>query len=168
DLLAEIERAELAHQRVTERAIALKLDGQSAGFFAQSVEPAREVLERRLASYIYHERQLLEQTDSAASQKTALTSVLVLMSGLLSVGFTIILAILMTRRLSRLYETEQDQRRAAEAARQRYHDLVEGIPGGFVWEADASTLRMTFVSSRAETMLGYRREESLAYPDFWM
>src|SRR5207244_7716607 len=71
-------------------------------------------------------------------------------------------------RLSRLYETEQDQRRAAEAARQRYHDLVEGIPGGFVWEADASTLRMTFVSSRAETMLGYRREESLAHPDFWM
>ena len=35
------------------------------------------------------------------------------------------------------------------------------------WEADPSTLRMTFVSRRAEAMLGYPRREDLGDPDFW-
>jgi PAS domain S-box-containing protein len=167
ELLAEIERAEELHQQATEQAIALKLGGQSPGYFAENVEPAREALERRLSAYVYHERQILEQTDSASSQKTSLASVLVLISGLLSVGLTVALAVLLTRRLARLYETERHERRLAETTRHRYRDLVEGIPGGIVWEADAGTLRMSFVSRRAREMLGYPLDESMAAPDFW-
>ena len=167
DLLAEIERAEQAHQRVMEEAIALKLGGQAPGFFAEKVEPARAALERRLSAYVFHERQILEQTDSASSRKTSLASALIVTSGLLSVALTVVLAVLLTRRLAHLYETERRDRGLAETARQRYRDLVEGIPGGIVWEADALTLRMNFVSRRAQEMLGYALEGSSSDPNFW-
>jgi PAS domain S-box-containing protein len=167
DLLAEVERAEQLHHRATEEAIALKLGGESAGFFAENVEPAREDLERRLSAYIYHERQILEQTDYASSRTTSFASILILISGLLSVAVTVVLAVLLSRRLARLYETERNERKLAETARRRYRDLVEGIPGGLVWEADALTLRMNFVSRRAQEVLGYTPEESASDPNFW-
>ena len=167
DLLVEIERAEQAHQRATEEAIALKLGGEPAGMFAEKVEPAREALERRLSAYILHERLILEQTDIASTRKTSFASVLILISSLLAVGLTAILAILLTRRLALLYETERRERRVAETARRRYRDLVEGIPGGIVWEADAATLRMNFVSRRAQEMLGYSLDASSSDPNFW-
>lgn len=167
ELLAEIERAEQAHQQATDEAIVLRLGGQTAGMFAEKVEPAREALERRLSAYILHERQILEQADSVSSRKTSFASVLILVSGLLSVGLTLVMAVLLTRRLGLLYETERHERRLAETARHRYRDLVEGIPGGIVWEADAMTLRMNFVSRRAREMLGYVPEESASDPNFW-
>jgi PAS domain S-box-containing protein len=167
ELLAEIERAEEAHQRATERAIAMKLGGQSAGYVAQTVEPARESLERGVSAYLYHEKQLLEQTDSLFSQKTAVASLLIVICGVLALGLTLILGLTLTRRLSQLYETERHERKLSETARLRYRDLVEGIPGGLVWEADALTLRMNFVSRRAKEMLGYAPEESASDPSFW-
>ncbi len=167
DLLDEIERAEEDYHRVTEEAIGRRRSGQSSGFFARALEPAHEALERRLSAYLYHQRQVLEQADSSSLRKEAVASALILASGLLAVAFTVVLAFTVTRRLSRLYETEQHERRAAETARQRLRELIEDIPGGIVWEADAATLRMNFVSRRAQEMLGYPREESLAAPDVW-
>ena len=167
ELLAEIERAEEAHQRATEQAIAMKLGGESAGYFAQTVEPARESLERCVSAYLYHEKQLLEQTDSLFSQKTAVSTLLIVICGILALGLTLILGLTLTRGLSQLYETERHERKVAETARLRYRDLVEGIPGGIVWEADALTLRMNFVSRRAKEMLGYAPEESASDPSFW-
>ncbi len=49
---------------------------------------------------------------------------------------------------------EQAARMEAEAARRRFHDLVEGLDA-IVWEADPQTGQFTFVSRRAEQMLGY-------------
>ncbi len=167
DLLSEIERAEENHQRATEEAIELKRSGRSSGFPAPALESAREALERRLSAYLYHQRQILEQADSSSLQKNSVASALILVSALLAVGFTVVLALTVTRRLSRLYETEQHERRVAETARQRLRELIEDIPGGIVWEADAKTMRMNFVSRRAQEMLGYPREASLAEPDFW-
>ena len=86
---------------------------------------------------------------------------------MLAIGFTVVLAVTLTRRLSRLYETERQERHRAETTRQRYRDLIEDIPGGIVWEADAATMRMNFVSRRAQEMLGYAREEAFAAPDYW-
>ncbi len=48
---------------------------------------------------------------------------------------------------------EQAARREAEAAERRFHDLVEGLDA-IVWEAEPSG-RFTFVSRRAEQILGY-------------
>jgi PAS domain S-box-containing protein len=166
-LLAEIDAAEQAHQKATEKAILFRVQGEHPADFAENVEPAREALERRLLAYISYEKLQLEQTDSQSAQKNSIASSLILVSGALSIGATIILAVLLTRRLARLYELEREERRLAETTRRRYRDLVEGIPGGIVWEADAATLRLTFVSRRAREMLGYAPDEALAEPAFW-
>jgi PAS domain S-box-containing protein len=62
---------------------------------------------------------------------------------------------------------ERATRAAAEEARLRYHNLVHGVDA-IVWEADAATLRYTFVSKQAEAMLGYPVDRWLQEPDFWV
>ncbi len=57
--------------------------------------------------------------------------------------------------------------REAQAARQRFHDLVQGLDA-IVWEADATTWQFSFVSRRAEHLLGYAIERWLTEPDFWV
>jgi two-component system cell cycle sensor histidine kinase/response regulator CckA len=58
-----------------------------------------------------------------------------------------------------------------ENQRQRLNNIVASVPG-VVWEAwgqpDAATQRMNFVSDYVETMLGYRVEEWLSTPNFWL
>ena len=55
---------------------------------------------------------------------------------------------------------------AAVAAEQRFRDLVNSVEG-IVWEADADTLRFTFVSAQAARVLGYPVEQWLEQPTFW-
>ena len=55
--------------------------------------------------------------------------------------------------------------RVVESER-RYRDLVQGLDA-IVWEADAVSLRFSFVSQRAEALLGYPVAQWLAEPDFW-
>ncbi|MDF2692461.1 MAG: diguanylate cyclase/phosphodiesterase, partial [Labilithrix sp.] len=62
-----------------------------------------------------------------------------------------------------------DQKRAvAEALQERYEALVDNLDRAFVWEADARSNRISYVSARAETLLGYPRQRWLEEPDFWM
>jgi len=61
---------------------------------------------------------------------------------------------------------EERLRAEAHAHEQRFHDLVQGLDA-IVWEADAATLAFTFVSRRAEAILGYPVERWLAEPGFW-
>jgi PAS domain S-box-containing protein len=60
-----------------------------------------------------------------------------------------------------------NQRRAttAEAAERRFRDLVHEVDG-IVWELEPTTQRFTFVSRRAEELLGYPIERWLAARDF--
>jgi PAS domain S-box-containing protein len=51
-------------------------------------------------------------------------------------------------------------------SQRRYEDLVESIEG-IVWEADALTLQVTYVSPQAERMLGYPIEAWLRDRAFW-
>lgn len=52
-------------------------------------------------------------------------------------------------------------------AEQRFHDLVHGIDT-IAWEADAVTLKITFVNQKAEEILGYKTERWFTDPDFLM
>ncbi len=61
-------------------------------------------------------------------------------------------------------ERLREQARSHEA---RYRDLVDGLDA-IAYEADAQTLAFTFVSRRAEAMLGYPLERWLSEPDFWV
>jgi two-component system, cell cycle sensor histidine kinase and response regulator CckA len=48
----------------------------------------------------------------------------------------------------------------------KYRQLVSAI-NGIVWEAGAETWQTSFVSERAEEILGYPREQWLSEPTFW-
>jgi PAS domain S-box-containing protein len=55
---------------------------------------------------------------------------------------------------------------AAETAERRFRDLVHEVDG-IVWELERATQRFTFVSRRAEDLLGYPVEQWLATQGFW-
>ena len=55
----------------------------------------------------------------------------------------------------------------AMASERRYHDLVQDLDA-IVWEANAQTLQFSFVSQRAEAILGYTVEQWLTEPNFWV
>lgn len=61
---------------------------------------------------------------------------------------------------------EQAARAEAEAAQQRFRDLVNSVEG-IVWEVDAGTFQFLFVSQQAERVLGYPIERWLSEPTFW-
>src|SRR4030095_12395556 len=64
--------------------------------------------------------------------------------------------------------TEEERLQAArQESEQRYRDLIHGLDA-IVWEADARTLAFSFVSRRAETVLGYPVERWTREPDFWV
>jgi PAS domain S-box-containing protein len=64
--------------------------------------------------------------------------------------------------------TEEERLQAArQESEQRYRDLIQGLDA-IVWEADARTLAFSFVSRRAETVLGYPVERWTREPDFWV
>jgi PAS domain S-box-containing protein len=66
-----------------------------------------------------------------------------------------------------LLAREQAARAEAEIAQRRYRELVDGLDA-IVWEADARTWQFTFVSRRAEQLLGYPAERWLNESGFWL
>ena len=63
--------------------------------------------------------------------------------------------------------TERQQAEAAlRASEEKYRQLVSSIEG-IVWETDARTEQITYVSPQAERILGYPIERWLNEPDFW-
>ncbi len=61
---------------------------------------------------------------------------------------------------------ERAGRAEAEGARRRFHELVHGVDA-IVWEANLKSLHFTFVSQRAEKLLGYPAERWTSEPQFW-
>src|SRR5262250_1300644 len=55
---------------------------------------------------------------------------------------------------------------ARKESEKRFQDLVQGLDA-IVWEADATSLRFSFVSQRARTVLGFPTERWLDEPDFF-
>jgi PAS domain S-box-containing protein len=62
------------------------------------------------------------------------------------------------------------ERKQAEAValRERYEALVDNLDHAFVWEAAPETYQLSYVSGRAEVLLGYPRQRWLDESDFWM
>ncbi len=70
----------------------------------------------------------------------------------------------------RFRDTERKRAEAQAAAihsAQRFESLVRGLTA-IVWEADASTWQILFVSHTAEKLLGYSLERWYAEPGFWL
>jgi PAS domain S-box-containing protein len=63
--------------------------------------------------------------------------------------------------------SEEERLQAArKESEQRFQDLVQGLDA-IVWEADAATLRFSFVSQRAETVFGFPTDRWLDEADFF-
>lgn len=110
----------------------------------------------------------ISQADPFASANRTLTRNLTVL------GLVTVLAIAAAGNLStRTAEEERAQllalqkaRAEAEAAQQRFLDIVQGLDA-IITEADAVTWKFSFVSQRAEDLLGYPVERWLSEPDFW-
>ena len=61
---------------------------------------------------------------------------------------------------------DQAARAMADGAAARLRGIVDGL-SAIVWEADARTWEFTFVSERAEELLGYPVQQWLGDPEFW-
>jgi PAS domain S-box-containing protein len=68
---------------------------------------------------------------------------------------------------ARLFAAERDARAEAQAAEQRFREVVESIDAVVV-EFDVATGRALFVNRRAETLLGYPLAAWTAEPAFWL
>ncbi len=89
---------------------------------------------------------------------------------LIVLGFVTILGVIILA--TRYLESRELERRvlSSDASRRksedRFRTLVESVDA-VIWEADAATLRLTFVSRGAERVLGYPQEQWVQTPDFW-
>jgi PAS domain S-box-containing protein len=68
---------------------------------------------------------------------------------------------------NRLAEELAEERRRAAEIEHRYRGLIDRLDAIF-WEADAATFEFTYVSPRAEPLLGYPMERWLHEPGFWV
>lgn len=62
--------------------------------------------------------------------------------------------------------TQKESERIILNSQQKIESLVNSIDG-ILWECDAETFRLTFISKKVEDILGYTREEWLTDNDFW-
>jgi PAS domain S-box-containing protein len=69
-------------------------------------------------------------------------------------------------RNAQLFARERTARAEAEASGRRYSDLVEGLDA-VLWEWDAETERLLFVSGRIEALLGYPAEHWMDNRAVW-
>jgi PAS domain S-box-containing protein len=68
--------------------------------------------------------------------------------------------------VARRTEERDHAQKALVAAEQHTRELLSGLEA-IVWEADATTLKILYVSGGAEKLLGYRTEEWLEGQEFW-
>ena len=80
-------------------------------------------------------------------------------------GSTLLVGWLATRQRLAL-EDALRAREQAQRSETRYRDLVEGLES-VVWEADADTFRVRFVSKRAEILFGYAVSEWIGSAQIW-
>jgi len=64
------------------------------------------------------------------------------------------------------YASVQQAEAAIRHAHRRYEDLVDSLEA-IVWRAEAATLQTSYVSKRAEAILGYPITHWLREPNFW-
>ena len=59
------------------------------------------------------------------------------------------------------------RRQDAQRLQAKYETLVDHLDHAFVWEADAETRRMSYVSAQVERVLGFPRERCVDERDWW-
>jgi PAS domain S-box-containing protein len=68
---------------------------------------------------------------------------------------------------SRAWSHDVVRRQEAQRSQVKYETLVDHLDYAFVWEADAETHKVSYVSAQLEGMLGFTRQRCLDEPDWW-
>ncbi|MEP6800665.1 MAG: ATP-binding protein [Acidobacteriota bacterium] len=115
-----LREAEAEHERAALAAIALRrsgADAESVGkIFGDTVEPRREAFEAAIDSFLKSRERSLEAA-ALDSERTNVLSFAVLAGiALVALTATVVLSIVLTRRLSALFEAEQEERHRAQAS----------------------------------------------------
>ncbi len=117
--IQRLREAEAEHERAAQATIALRRSGADAEtvgrLFAETVEPRRQALEAAIDSFLKFRERTLEDA-AADSERTNVLSFSVLGGiALVALGATVVLSVVLTRRLSALFEAEQEERHRAQA-----------------------------------------------------
>ena len=112
--------AEAKHERAAQATIALKrsgADAESVGhLFAETVEPRREALEAAIDSFLKSRERTLESAAGDSERTNVLSFAVLAAIALVALTATVVLSIVLTRRLSALFEAEQEERHRAQAS----------------------------------------------------
>lgn len=68
---------------------------------------------------------------------------------------------------SRAWSHDVARRHEAQRLQAKYETLVDHLDHAFVWEADAETVQVTYVSAQIEQILGFSRQRCLEEPGWW-
>ncbi len=138
--------------------------------YTKEILPRSVELDGALRSYIWLVRGQLETARADFRQTVQHATVLVGLTGLFSLSgiFALLFFVLNAYRRLRVAESVEKQARAtSELAERRYRDLVQGLDGGIVWEADPLSFRPIYVSPAAEACTGIPSAEWLRDNRFW-
>ncbi|MCA1582111.1 MAG: GAF domain-containing protein [Acidobacteria bacterium] len=117
-LVERLREGEAEHERAAEAAIALRRSGGDlesvARYFAETVEPRREAFEAAIDSFLRTRERILEAAARESERTNVLSFVVLAAIGLSALGATVVLSVVLTRRLSALFEAEQEERHRAQ------------------------------------------------------
>jgi len=128
-LLGAVERADQGYEDAAAAGVALKQAGASVEELGRYIERStisrRAALDRVLARYLAHEREVLRTAERKAARRNLWASVLILSSGGSALLLLLALSVPISRTLAALYETERRARSRAEAAERRSSFLAK-------------------------------------------
>lgn len=70
-------------------------------------------------------------------------------------------------RREQLIQEQCEMRIRAESQKEHYQTLMNGLDHSIIWEAEPASMKFSFVSERAERLLGYSHERWFSEPDFF-
>ncbi|MDQ2870346.1 MAG: ATP-binding protein [Acidobacteriota bacterium] len=116
--VARLREGEAEHERVAEIAIGLRRSARGldsiARYFGETVEPRREAFEAAIDSYLRTRDRTLEAAARDSERTNVLSFAVLAAIGFCALAATVVLSVVLTRRLSALFEAEQEERHRAQ------------------------------------------------------
>jgi PAS domain S-box-containing protein len=158
-LLETVEKAEEEHHQVLleliQRKALLKEPEKFQDFFTERLVPRRVRLESALEAFENHKRKILDE-----SRKESVSSAARALNYSFFLGVITFITIPLMGFF--LYQSLRGQKKAleqAETAADRFYDLVNHLDHSIVWEGEAAPFAFTFVSERAQFLIGVSGKE---------
>jgi PAS domain S-box-containing protein len=167
-LLDRVAAAEQAHHEAVDDAVKQRRSGASqdevAAYALREIGPRRGALEASIDRYLASQRASLRDVARRSQKQNALASDLILIVALLAATVVAALAVVLTRRLSRSFETERRERQRAETTGVALSESQERKAAILASSLDAVVTideegRVLEFNPAAEKMFGYTAED---------